>query len=403
MLSVLRYVRGLFGQPAAAELSDGQLLEAFAQRRDEGAFAAIVARHGPMVWGVCRRAVGETDAEDAFQATFLVLATKAGSVRWQDEVGGWLYAVALRVVGKVRAHAARRRLRDKEAAMPPPAPAVVPDDELRAVVDEEIGRLPQKYRRPVVLCYLEGRTYTEAAGLLGWKEGTVSGRLARARDLLRGRLARRGLAPSDAVLAALLTASAAPALPPGLAENTVQASLSFVAGTVRSGSAAHLADGVLQTMFLTRLKFVAVCVLLLAVASVGVGVAATLLTRPTPRATTAPPGDDPPAEKPPLPKEWAGRWEADPFAGAVAFEVRHQAQFGGGGRVYQIKDPAAVAALVKVATVESVDNDIAAGVIPPAFLTIRRKDGSKVEPLVMPDGRLHFWQSIMQVGPDLIP
>ena len=344
------------------------------------------------------RALGEADAEDAFQATFLVLAKKAGSVHWRDEVGGWLYAVALRVVGKARTQAARRRQREKEAAMLPPAPAALPDDELRAVLDEEIGRLPEKYRRAVVLCYLEGRTYTEAAGLLGWKEGTVSGRLAQARELLRGRLARRGLVPSDAALAALLTASAAPALPPGLAENTVQASLSFAAGTVRSGSAAHLADGVLQTMFFTRLKIAAACVLLLAVAGVGVGVAATLLARPAPHTTTSPPGDDPPAEKPPLPKAWAGRWEADPFAGAVAFEVRHQAMLGGGSRVYQIKDPAAVAALVKTAKVEGVDNDIAAGVIPPAFLKIHRKDGSFVEPLVMSDGRLHFCRASCRWG-----
>src|SRR5262249_3062071 len=158
----------------------------FAVRRDEAAFTALVERHGALVWGACRRALGHNqDAEDAFQATFLVLARKAGSVQWREDVAGWLYTVAVRVTRKVRDQARRRQALEREAiAMKlPEPPAEASDADLAAVLDEEIQGLPEKYRRPVLLCYLQGKTYTEAARQLGWTEGTLSGRLARARDL----------------------------------------------------------------------------------------------------------------------------------------------------------------------------------------------------------------------------
>jgi RNA polymerase sigma factor (sigma-70 family) len=183
---VLHFLRGLFPASAAAQ-TDRELLRGFAARRDESAFATLVERHGPLVWGVCRRLLRQQqDAEDAFQATFLVLARKAGSVPWREDAANWLYAVALRAARKVRARADRQRRLEGEVAMTPPIDAPEgPDAETSAVLTEEVGRLPDKYRRPVVLCYLQGKSYGEAAQLLGWPEGTVSGRLARARELLR--------------------------------------------------------------------------------------------------------------------------------------------------------------------------------------------------------------------------
>src|SRR5262245_18519690 len=191
---VLHYLRGLVGAPSAAG-DDRELLHAFAGRRDEAAFAALVERHGPLVWGVCRRVLRDAhDAEDAFQATFLVLARKAGSVPWREDVSNWLYAVALRVARQARARAQRRRLLERDAGQVPKSDAEAPDEETRGIVAEEVGRLPDKYRRPVLLCCMQGKSYGESAKVLGWPDGTVSGRLARAREFLRRRLTRRGLA-----------------------------------------------------------------------------------------------------------------------------------------------------------------------------------------------------------------
>jgi RNA polymerase sigma factor (sigma-70 family) len=168
MIGVLHYLRGLFRGPTAAQ-TDRDLLHAFAARRDETAFATLVERHGPLVWGVCRRLLRHTqDAEDAFQATFLVLARKAGSVSWRDDAANWLYAVALRVARKARVRAARQRRLESEVVMPPAAATDDgPDRDTAEAVAEEVGRLPDKYRRPVVLCYLQGKTFGEAARLLG--------------------------------------------------------------------------------------------------------------------------------------------------------------------------------------------------------------------------------------------
>src|SRR5262249_368681 len=163
---------------------------------DEGAFAALLARHGPMVLGVCRRVLRHTqDAEDAFQATFLVLARKAGAIGRREALGGWLYGVACRVAARARALLLRHRptAHRPTADVPEPVGAGAAVDgasggEVRLALQEEVARLPAKYRGPVVLCYLEGRTHEEAALDLGWPVGTVKGRLARARELLRRRL-----------------------------------------------------------------------------------------------------------------------------------------------------------------------------------------------------------------------
>jgi HlyD family secretion protein len=184
------------GAGSASLLTDAELLRRFAADRAEEAFAALVKRHGPLVLSVCRRGLGaEQDAEDAFQATFLVLARKAGSIADPGLLGNWLYGVATRIARKARVAQRKRQQREKPVWCLPslPAPDAPARDDLGSVLREELNRLPEKYRVPVGLCYLEGKTNAEAARLLRWPTGTVKGRLARARDLLRSRLVCRGL------------------------------------------------------------------------------------------------------------------------------------------------------------------------------------------------------------------
>jgi RNA polymerase sigma factor (sigma-70 family) len=182
-----------------AGLADGQLLECFVTRREEAAFEAIVRRHGPMVMGVCRRVLGNRhDAEDAFQATFLVLVRKAGAIMSRELLANWLYGVAYNTALKAKAATARRRVCERRGR-----PALVAEmsetkaagqdlwSDLRPVLDVELSRLPDKYRVPIILCDLEGKTRKEAARQLGWPEGTLSGRLARGRRLLAAKLTRR--------------------------------------------------------------------------------------------------------------------------------------------------------------------------------------------------------------------
>src|SRR5262249_48098015 len=167
---VLRHLRKLTGTPAGRDLTDGELLERFRSRREETAFALLVQRHGPMVLGVCRRVLNDDhDAEDAFQATFLVLVRNAASIRKQQALGSWLYGVARRVAGKARGQAAGRRARERRVVeMPRHEPAdELTWQELRSVLDDELGQLAEKYRAPLVLCYLEGKTLEQAARELG--------------------------------------------------------------------------------------------------------------------------------------------------------------------------------------------------------------------------------------------
>jgi RNA polymerase sigma factor (sigma-70 family) len=267
------------------EVSDGQLLERFVHRRDDRAFAALLDRHGPLVLGVCRRVLRHAqDAEDAFQATFLILARRAASIRRPGAVASWLYEVAYRVALKARAAVGRQRLLKKQVenmAHTDPLAAAA-SGELRAIVDEELSRLPEKYRAPLVLCYLQGHSNEEAGRRLGWTKGTVSGRLARARALLRGRLARRGLAvPAGLLVPALAQSAAGAAVPAALAAATTRAALLFGAGGATAGlvsaPVATLTEGALKAMFLTKLKLAAVLALLLSCVGVGAGV----WTRPT--------------------------------------------------------------------------------------------------------------------------
>src|SRR5262245_27142454 len=198
---VIRYIRKLMRGPPDDEDSDGRLLQRFVAHADESAFEALVQRHGPMVLGVCRRLLPSApDVEDAFQATFLVLVRKAGSIRWPERLSCWLHGVARRVADRVRMEAAQRK--KHESAVPlraegEPFADVVWRD-LRTVLDDEVQRLPEKYRTPFILCYLEGRTNEEAARHLGCPTGTVLSRLAWARDRLRARLTRRGVTLSTA-------------------------------------------------------------------------------------------------------------------------------------------------------------------------------------------------------------
>jgi RNA polymerase sigma factor (sigma-70 family) len=198
------HLETLFQVGTVGGLSDAQLLERFGASRDaagEGAFRALVARHGPMVLRVCLSVLQDPhEAEDAFQVTFLALARKAGSIRKQDSIGSWLHGTAVRVAIKARTTAHRRRARESRvmeaAVLSGESQPSIEDRDLSPILHEEVERLPAKYRAPIVLCYLEGMTQDQAAGVLGWPAGTVRGRLARARDLLRSRLTRRGLAVS---------------------------------------------------------------------------------------------------------------------------------------------------------------------------------------------------------------
>jgi RNA polymerase sigma factor (sigma-70 family) len=214
--------------------SDQHLLRCFARHQEEEAFAALVHRHGSAVWAVCRRVLGDTpEADDAFQATFLVLARKADSEVWHDSVRNWLTAAAQRLALHVRAGEQRRRQREAAVAtLPSPeaewaGPAEDPlrevaRRELRHILEEELNGLPEKYRAPMVLCYLEGKTNQEAARQLGWAAGSISRRLARARALLRERPRLRGLAISVGILGSLLAlAIALPHAPRSPRDDTV--------------------------------------------------------------------------------------------------------------------------------------------------------------------------------------
>jgi RNA polymerase sigma factor (sigma-70 family) len=212
---LMRHLRRLAPGGQADPATDGDLLRRYATQRDEAAFAVLVRRHGPMVWNACRRALRDhQDAEDVFQATFLVLAKKAGTVRWRDSAAGWLYAVALRLAARARCQAARRPLSAVvEPAAPDPFEAMSARD-LLAALDEELAALPERYRGPAVLCWLEGRTQQEAARLLGWSLRTLRRRLERGKQLLHARLTRRGMT--------LTVALAAPALANAVPPNSLE-------------------------------------------------------------------------------------------------------------------------------------------------------------------------------------
>jgi RNA polymerase sigma factor (sigma-70 family) len=278
MNTVLRHLRRVAFLDRGEGPSDGQLLEAFVTRRDEAAFAALLRRHGPMVFGVCRRVLGNRhDAEDAFQATFLVLVRKAEVIRPRVLVGNWLHGVAYRTALNARSLKAKRRAKERKAqrAERSEVPAM---DEVLERLDEALGRLPERYRVPVVLCELEGRSRKEVARTLGLAEGTLSWRLAQARKMLARKLSRHGGALATGAVTAVLTQGAASAsLSPSLLTATTKVGLQLAAGQALAGSVparvAALTDGMMRAMLLTKLKVATWAVgvaLLVGVGAVGV-------------------------------------------------------------------------------------------------------------------------------------
>jgi RNA polymerase sigma factor (sigma-70 family) len=268
---VLRHVRRVAALGAGSDLTDACLLRRFVTDRDEAAFEALIRRHGAMVLAVCRRVLkNQDDADDAFQATFLVLVRKARAIEKQQSLGSWLHGVALRTALKARAGLARRRQCERRVVRL----AAVDDGpdatwgELRAVIDDEIERLPEPYRTLVVLCYLEGKSYREAADRLDCSRGTVSTRLTKARTLLRRRLQRRGFAMSVGGLGTMLAGQAAAAAVPLPLR---MATIKTVTGLTASAPVAALTEGVLKAMLLTRLKILVFVALLGAVIVAGAG------------------------------------------------------------------------------------------------------------------------------------
>ncbi|QEL15096.1 sigma-70 family RNA polymerase sigma factor [Limnoglobus roseus] len=238
----------------AEEGSDNECLQRFLARQDEAAFAELVKRHGPMVYGVCRRVLnGGADVDDAFQATFFVLARRAGSVRG-GQLGAWLYGVAVRVANKARVQAAKRRARQMAAARPEAVPSTLPQADLWAVIDEELGKLPDDLRLAVLACDVEGKARVQAARDLGWSEGTVAKRLAKARERLAERLARRGISLSAAALAAALADGATAAVPGALLAEAARQAVSFAVGGAGSPAVQALAEAVMRSLEVGVLK-----------------------------------------------------------------------------------------------------------------------------------------------------
>jgi RNA polymerase sigma factor (sigma-70 family) len=272
---VVQRLRNVLAVRDAAEQSDADLLSRFASKADAAAFEAIVRRHGPMVLGVCRRFLHDSaDADDSFQATFAILFRKASSLSRPERLAGWLFQVAYRTARRARS----LRFRDQARQLPMPDLAVeshvaeIVWRELQPIFDEELARLPEKLRLPVVLCFLEGRPKRAAAHLLGWPEGTFSCRLQQARELLRARLARRGVALSAGTLALALFEGSASAMVPAALISAITNSAALVAtGTALPAPIAALTQGVIHSMFATKLKIVAAVAMAVGVLGGGTG------------------------------------------------------------------------------------------------------------------------------------
>jgi cytochrome c peroxidase len=276
---ILQLLRRLVEDESVRELSDQLLLQQFIDHQDEAAFGTLLRRHGPMVLDVCRGVFGnDADAEDVFQATFLVLARKAASIRMSASVGSWLHGIAYRTALKVRAQSATRQ---KIEARAPARSLSTPDDltwrEMQEILHQELTGLTERYRVPLVACYLEGKTQDEAAAQLGLAKSTLKERLERGRSLLRARLVRRGLGPAAVLLASAWPSAASSAsLPAPLASSTIKAACLCAAGqavarSVISAKVAALTEGVLKPMMLAKVKTVVVLTVALAVLAIGLG------------------------------------------------------------------------------------------------------------------------------------
>ncbi len=299
---LVRYLRTLAAGQANDACTDRQLLEQFVTRREETSFAALVHRYGPMVLGVCRRVLGhDQDAEDAFQATFLILARKAGSIRKHDSVSSWLHGVAYHIAEKLRAKKMRCAIHERKAAS---RPAVDPAEdvawrEIRSLLDSELARLPEQYRGPLVLCYLQGKTQDEAARQLDWSLRTFRRRLLCARDILNHRLTRRGVTLSAALSAPLLADAATQAgLPPLLIARTVRAGLASAMGQTTGALISEQVESLAQCgvgSLLTKKASIAIVLLLSLIAGIG----GSLAHRAVPSGTRAKVPATPPPQSPP--------------------------------------------------------------------------------------------------------
>jgi RNA polymerase sigma factor (sigma-70 family) len=291
MSELVQYLRRAMLRQDGAGLTDGQLLERFVAERDEAAVAALVRRHGPMVWGVCLRVLGNHhDAEDAFQATFLVLVRRAETIAPRERVGNWLYGVAHRTALKARALLAKQRTREKQMAALPEIGVESQQlrHDLHLVLDQELSRLPNKYRVAIVLCDLEGRSRTEAARQLGVPPGTLASQLTRGRALLARRLTRHGLALSGGMLVAALAEQTVACPPPFAMAATIKAVTAVAAGQAASTGAvsvhaAALTEGMVKTMTLSKIKIATGLLLALTVSAAG-GLVYTTRAQDVPRA-----------------------------------------------------------------------------------------------------------------------
>ena len=317
--AALRHVRRLYNAGSAAGLDDAELLDRFAVDRDQGAFAALLDRHGPMVLATCRSLLHDAhDADDAFQATFLVLSRRAGTFRVVGHsLGGWLHGVALRVAARARADRARLQARRSSAAVPDVAirDAGADRDDLIAALHRELGRLPERYRSPVMLCYLEGRTHAQAAAVLGKGEATVRRRLAEAKALLRSRLERRGIAPAVTLSAMMKVGRASAEVPEALVAATSWAvrGLAIGRGVVGASAAATaLAGAAIRASAIVRLaQAVAIAVAIAAAAGL-----ATITIGADPEAEPSVAGASPPAPAATVPEDGAERPQtAEPTTG----------------------------------------------------------------------------------------
>jgi RNA polymerase sigma factor (sigma-70 family) len=289
--AVLKQVAALFQIGTSAGLSDGSLLERFRSGQPEeaeAAFALLVERHAPMVMQVCRRMLGDRhDAEDVAQAAFLVLARQAHSIRQMDSVASWLYGVARRIAARARRDAKRRRSRERRSVETAMAISRKDEGETEASQElhEELGRLPERFRLPILLCHLEGLTYEQAAHQIGCPVRTVQSRLARGRQRLRDRLTRRGVCPAIMPLAAVLNQDAASAFVSECwKQTTVEAAVRYAASgsqaALVSATVAAMAEGASRAMILHRLMKWAAILSLIGVAASGAGMA--IFARSTP-------------------------------------------------------------------------------------------------------------------------
>jgi RNA polymerase sigma factor (sigma-70 family) len=274
--SLLHYLRQRLGTSAGTAVGDGELLRRFVDQRDEAAFELLLWRHAAMVLHVCRHVLGDADAaEDAFQATFLALVRKAGSISRREALGSWLYRVAYHIALKGRAEMRKHRYAEQgeKSRDSPMSSDSLAEREQRQIIAEEVHRLPGKFRAAIVACYFEAKTLDEAAQQLGWPRGTVASRLARGRELLRRRLLRRGIALTAAVLSSALAAPLSATALTRLIHATIPNLKLFAAGSPASAQLppriAALAEGGLQAMSWTRGKIVMVVLLLVGLGGVG--------------------------------------------------------------------------------------------------------------------------------------